>query len=232
LIVACGLIAVVSLGIALQAARYAHSASARGPLQAEISQAESIAIAQRWERAPLGQIFPASVGYTTGQGTSETATRLGIGAGDSCAAALDSTLVDAADGFGCVAALRASYVDELYGTVYTVGVIVFPDDQAARAFHDSVPPGAGPTGTGLNTLQLPGTAAALFTDSARQTLDSSVTGTYVVLSVSGYADGRPATTSDEPQDTLFSPAGQIVQAVVAALSAPQPVHCGDGEFAC
>jgi hypothetical protein len=231
LITACGLIAVVSLGIALQAARYAHSASSRGPLQAELSQAESIALAQRWERAPLGQIFPGSVGYLTAQDTPETATRLGIGAGDSCAAALDSTLQNAADGFGCVAALRASYDDELGGTVYTVGVIVFPDDQAALGFYDSVPKGAGP-GTGLNTLSLPGTATALFTDTARQTLDSSLTGTYVVLSVSGYADGRPASTSTDTPGAIFSPASQIVKAVAAALSASQPVHCGDGEFVC
>jgi hypothetical protein len=231
LITACGLIAVVSLGIALQAARYAHSASSRGPLQAEFSHAESIALAQRLERAPLGQIFPGSVGYVTAQDTTETANRIGIGAGDSCVAALDSTLQPVADDFSCVAALRASYVDALYGTVYTVGVMVFPNDQAALGFYNSVPKGAGP-GTGLHALSFSGTAAALFTDSARQTLDSGVIGTYVVLSVSGYADGRAAGTSSEPRDTIFAPAGQIVKAVVAALSAPVPVHCGDGEFVC
>jgi hypothetical protein len=231
LITVCVIIAVVSLGIALQAARYAHSESSRGPSQAEIAQAQAIAIAQRWERAPLGQIFPANVGYLSAQNTRETATLLGIGAGDSCAAAFDLTLRNAADGFGCVAALRASYQDELGGTVYTVGVIVFPDDQAALAFYNSVLPGAGPA-SGLNALRLPGTAAALFTNNARQTLDSWVTGTYVVLSVSGYADGRPASVSAEPRPAIFQPAGQIVKAIEAALAAPQPFHCGDGEFAC
>jgi hypothetical protein len=232
LITACGLIAVVSLGIAVQAARYAHSASSRGSLRAELAQAESMAIAQRWERAPLGQIFPGSVGYLTAQDTAETASRLGIGAGDDCAAALDSTLQGAAAEYGCVAALRASYVDELQGTVYTVGVIVFPNDRDALGFYNSVPQGAGPAGIGLNTLALPGTATQLFTDSARQTLDSWVTGTYVVLSVSGYADGRPAIMFDEANDAIFAPGRQIVKAVATVLAARVPVHCGNGEFVC
>jgi hypothetical protein len=225
------LIAAVSLGVALQAARYAHAASARGPLQAEISQAQSTAIAQRWERAPLGQIFTSPVRYSSQQGTKENATLLGIGSGDSCPAALDATMVKAAEGFGCVAALRASYQDELGGTVYTVGVIVFPDDQDALAFSNTMPQGAGP-GTGLNTLSLPGTASALFTNSARQTLESWVTGSYVVLVVSGYADGRPVSASAEPNDAIFGPAHQIMEAVASALAAPEPFRCGDGEFAC
>jgi hypothetical protein len=231
LITVCGVIAAVGLGIALQAARYAHSASFRGPSQAEVAQAEATAVGQLWERLPLGQIFPEAVNYLTPQQTKETATRLGIGAGDSCAAALDSTMQNAARSSGCVAALRASYADELDGTVYTVGVIVFPGNQDALAFYNAVPRSETP-GTGLHALQLSGTAAALFTDSGRQTLYSWVTGPYVVLGVSGYADGRPATQSAQPRDTIFQPVGDIVKAVAGPLGTSPTVHCGDGEFAC
>jgi hypothetical protein len=231
LITVCGFIAVLSLGIALQAARYAHSEWTRGPLQGEIDKAQTVAVAQRWERLPLGQIFPLHIPYSTAQDTNETAARLGVGAGDSCAAALDGTLQKAAGGFGCVAALRASYADELGGTVYTVGVIVFPNDQAALGFYSSVPQGTGPA-AGLHALPLPGTPAARFTDSARQTFESWIAGPYVVISVAGYADGRPTSASAEPRDSIFEPENEIVRAVAAVLTAPQPVHCGDGEFAC
>jgi hypothetical protein len=146
-------------------------------------------------------------------------------------AALDVTLQNAASGFGCVAALRASYADELGGTVYTVGVIVFPDNQAALAFYNAVPRTETP-GTGLNTLSLPGTAAALFTDSGRQTLYSWVTGPYVVLGVSGYADGRSFSPSAQPREIIFQPDGDIVRAVAGPLDNPPTVHCGYGEFVC
>jgi len=226
----CGVVAAASLGIAVQAGRYAHQESARGPSAAEVAQAATTAIAQRWERLPMGQIFPANVSYTQ-QGSSELATRLGIGAGDSCDQALDVTLSDVAGRLGCVAALRASYADELGGTVYTVGVVVFPDSAAARGFAGEVPRDQIPA-AGLKTLELPGTAAALFGDPARQTMTVRPAGPYVVLVVAGYADGRPAGTATEPRDSVFAPARQIVAAVAAPLAAPQPVRCADPEFAC
>jgi hypothetical protein len=229
---ACGLIAGASLAIAASAAGYAHATAARGPDRAEVAQAAQAAIAQRWERLSLGQIFPATVGYTSPEATSETATRLGISADDSCAAALDDAVAPAAGRLGCVAALRASYADELGGTVYTVGVVVFPGVAAARGFAAVVPRGGHPA-AGLNTLPLPGTAAALFTDQARQAATVQVTGPYVVVAVSGYADGRPATaTASGPPAAVFGPAARLVASVVAPFAAPQPVTCADPEFTC
>jgi hypothetical protein len=136
-----------------------------------------------------------------------------------------------ADSLGCVAVLRASYRDELGGTVSTVGVVVFPSAAAARGFAATVSQTAYPA-TGLDALPLPGTAAALFTDTARQTTTAAVTGPYVVLAVSGYADGRPASTATEPRVALFSPAGEIVAAVVRPLAVTQQVNCAVPEFAC
>jgi hypothetical protein len=231
LITICGVIAAGSMGIAIQAARYAHDESTRRPSAAEIAQAKTTAIAQRWERLPVGQLFPAAVAYTTAQDTSENATRLGISSGDSCEQSLDVTVLGAADRYGCLAVLRASYADELGGTVYTVGVVVFPDNAAARGFASSVPATAYPA-TGLNALAVSGTAAARFTNSARQATADGVTGPYVVLAVSGYADGRPASKAAEPRDSVFGPSTRLVAAVEAPLAAPQRVSCGTPEFRC
>jgi hypothetical protein len=227
----CGVIAAGSLGMAIEAARYAHDESTRRPTAGEIAQARTTAIAQRWERLPARLIFPAAVAYTTAQDTTEAATRLGISAGDSCKQSLDDTVAGAAQRYGCLAVLRASYADELGGTVYTVGVVVFPSNADARGFARSVPAGTYPA-TGLNALAVSGTAAARFTNPGRQTATSRVTGPYVVLAVSGYADGRPAGSAAEPRDSVFGPAGRLVAAAVSPLAAPERVSCGTPEFTC
>jgi hypothetical protein len=231
LITICCVIVAGSLGIAIQAARYAHGASTRGPSATEVAQAKTTAIAQRWERLPLRLIFPATVAYTTAQDTGETATRLGISARDSCEGSLDVTVTGAAARYGCLAVLRASYADELGGTVYTVGVVVFPDNADARGFASSVPATAYPA-TGLNALAVSGTAAARFTNPARQASTAGVTGPYVVLAVAGYADGRAASKAAEPRDSVFGPAGRLVATVESPLGAPERVSCGTAEFTC
>jgi hypothetical protein len=230
LIAVCGVIAALSLGVAAQAARLAHAESARGPSQAEKAVAATAGVAQRWERLTLGEIFPASVGYTSGQQTSETAPRLGISAGDSCDEALAASVESAGQRLGCVAAMRASYADELGGTVYTVGVVVFPDSGAARAFAAQLPTGGYPA-TGLRSLALRGTAA-LFSDQAQQTSEVKVTGPYVVLAVAGYADGRPASQATESRPAVFDPMNSIVSAVLVPLDATESVRCGNPEWTC
>ena len=228
----CGVIAAISLGVAAQAARLAHAESVRGPSKAEFTAAARAGVGQRWEQLTLGQIFPASVSYGRARQASETAVRLGIGAGDSCDEAIDDTLDRAARHLGCVAAIRASYADDLDGTVYTVGVVVFPSNGAAHEFAAHVPRGEDPA-TGLTALTLPRTAAALFKDKARQVSAVRVTGPYVVLAVAGYADGRRAGQATEPRPSVFGPAADaIVSAVVAPLAAPEPVHCGNPEWTC
>jgi hypothetical protein len=229
--IVCGMIAVASLAVAVQAARHASAEFTRGPTAAELAVAAKTALAQRWERLPAGQIFPATIKYSSDQLTNETATRLGIGPALPCGQALDVTLQGAARAAGCVGALRASYADELGGTVYTVGVVAFPDVAAAHQFAGAVPLDKYPA-TGLRALALPGTAAALFTDQARQSAAVQVTGPYVVLAVAGYADGRPASTATEPRDSPFLPASQLATAVASPLSVPQRASCGTPEFTC
>jgi hypothetical protein len=229
--IVCGMIAVASLGVAYQAARHAHAESTRGPTAAERDAAARTALDQRWERLPPGQIFPATIAYRSDLKTRETAQRLGIGPAVGCGQALDITLQGAARATGCVGVLRATYADALRGTVYTVGVLAFPGNAAARQFAAAVPQDKLPA-TGLRALALPGTAAGLFTDQARQSAASQVTGPYVVFVVAGYADGRPASSAAEPRGSAFLPTVQIMTAVVAPLAVPQRVLCGTAEFTC
>jgi subtilisin family serine protease len=230
-ITVCAAVAALGLGTAGFSGLEASSLANRGPTAAELSAAASVGAAQRWEREPASAVFPASVRYTTDLQTKETATRLAIGTGHDCAAALDSSLASAAVKGGCTAGLRATYGDALGGTVYTVGVLAFGTTAEAASFLNRVPVNPFPA-TGLNALPAPGTAAARFTNAARQSLTAQASGPYVVLSVGGYADGRPAAATAERRDADFDPAGDLISAVADPLAKPVTVKCGGTEWAC
>ena len=178
-----------------------------------------------------GQLFPATITYTTSLNATETASRVGIATGDACAAAVDATLASRAQADGCVAALRADYTDQLRGAVYTLGVLAFGSTARASDFYDNLPPAQYPA-TGLRALAMPGTPAALFGEAARQRAIARLAGPYVVLAVAGYADGRPASTDGERRDVVFDPATQLVTAVAAPLAKPVAVRCGGAEWSC
>jgi type VII secretion-associated serine protease mycosin len=231
-ITVCAAIAALGLAAGGVGGIKARSIATRKPTAAELSAAGAVGAAQRWEREPAADIFPASFGYTTNLQTKETATRLAIGAGRDCAAALDGTLSRLASQDGCAAGMRATYADALGGTVYTVGVLAFPDAARAAAFYNHVPVDPFPA-TGLHALAVAGTAAARFTDAARQALAAQQAGPYVVLTVAGYADGRAASASDERRDAVFDePASDLNAAVAGPLEKPVPVRCGGAEWSC
>lgn len=230
-IIACAATATIGLAVAVVAGVRAHAELVRKPTPAELSAAAATGVAQRWERVPAGQIFPASIRYTTSLLTKESATRVGIAAGDACAAALDRTLRNRARRDGCVAGVRADYTDQLSGSVYTVGILAFASTAKATAFYYGLPPGGYPA-TGLHALAIPDTPAALFSDAARQEGVAQAAGPYVVLAVAGYADGRPASTAGERRDSVFDPATQLVSAIAAPLAKPVTVRCGSTEWAC
>src|SRR5215469_7690741 len=137
-IIACAVAAPLGLAVAVVAGGRAHAELVRTPTTAEISAAAATGAAQRWEREPAGQIFPASIAYTTSLSATETASRVGIAPADACAAAVDSTLASSAHTDGCVAALRADYTDQLRGTVYTLGVLAFSSTARAAGFYDNL----------------------------------------------------------------------------------------------
>lgn len=216
--------AIACLATALIAGQAGDSALTRRPTAAELSSAAATAVAQRWERLPAGQIFPGGISYSTSLLTQETARRVGIAKGTACATSLDSTLSALAARSGCHAALRATYVDELQGVVYTVGVLAFPNPRASHSFLRGVPAQKYPA-TGLQPLALAGTPAARFDDAARQAASTQQAGPYVVLAVAAYADGRPAMRADERRASVFAPISQMISAVAAPLGKPAVVNC-------
>jgi type VII secretion-associated serine protease mycosin len=230
-IIACAVAAPLGLAVAVVAGGRAHAELVRKPATAELSAAAATGVAQRWEREPAGQLFPASIAYTVSLNTTETASRVGIAPGDACTAAVDVTLASRAQTDGCVAALRADYTDRLRGAVYTLGVLAFGSTARASDFYDNLPPAQYPA-TGLRALAMPGTPAALFGEAARQLAIARLAGPYVVLAVAGYADGRPASTDGERRDVVFDPATQLVTAVAAPLAKPVAVRCGGAEWSC
>jgi hypothetical protein len=85
---------------------------------------------------------------------------------------------------------------------------------------------------GLRALAVPGTAGARFTDATRQVMTGRQQGTYVVLAVAGYADGRPAAASRQLRYAIFRPSRQLAAEVLGPLSAPQQVTCARREWIC
>jgi hypothetical protein len=215
----CCLVAAVLAGYA------AIAQQTRPPTPAERAAAAATAVTRRWRTWPAGRIFPATLGYTTesplGNGT---ARRVGISAQDQCTAALDPALAGPARRDGCRAGLRASYVDELQGVVYTTGVLAFPTPAEARAFDRGLP-SAQPPVTALRALAFPGTAAARFADDARQTATARQDGPYVLLTVAGYADGRSAAATGQYSSKPFAAAGQLAHAILVPLTRPAVVNC-------
>jgi hypothetical protein len=203
----------------------------RKPTAAELSAAAAVALADRWRTWPSGKIFPAALGYSTDLLTQENAQRVGIAPATACPAGLDATLRGLAAADGCRAVLRATYVDQLQGVVYTVGVVAFASPRRAAAFVRNLPKGQS-GGTGLNALAFAGTASAAFADPARQAATSSQRGPYVVLTVAGYADGAPAAVTLQRRAADFTPATQLAGEVIAPLTGPAVVSCQSRAFSC
>ena len=219
------------LAVAVLAGRAAIAGLTRPPTPAERAAAAAAAVAQRWRSWPARRIFPADLRYITTLHGPGTAHRVGISPDYQCAAALDAVLARPAHRDGCRAGIRASYVDELDGVVYTTGVLAFPDRARAAAFTRRLP-SARPPVAALRALALPGTASARFTGAARQTATARQDGPFVVLTVAGYADGRPAAATGEFDASAFSAAGQLAHEILAPLNRPAVVNCARRQWSC
>jgi hypothetical protein len=215
---------------AVLAGRAARAEQTRSPTAAERAAAVAEAVASRWQTWPAGRIFPATLGYVSSLLTQENARRIGISPADGCAAALTGPLSAAARAEGCHAALRATYLDQLGGVVYTTGVLSFPTPRRAAAFASAADHSALPAG--LRAYGPGGTAAARFTDAARQASAVRQAGTYVLITVAGYTDGRPAAATGERRPSVFAPAGQLAGDILTPLSRPVAVDCASRAWAC
>jgi hypothetical protein len=218
------------LVIAVLAGRAARAEQTRPPTTAERAAATAAAVAGRWQTWRAGRIFPATLGYVSSLRTREDARRVGISAADACAAALTGPLAAAARADGCHAALRATYLDQLGGVVYTTGVLAFPTPRRAAAFANAVGHSALPWG--LQAYGPAGTVAARFTDAARQASAVRQAGPYVLVTVAGYADGRSAAATGERRPSVFAPAGQLAEDILTPLARPAKVNCASRWWAC
>lgn len=202
----------------------------RKPTAAQLSAAAAAAVARRWRAWPAGRIFPATLRYSSDLLTTETATRLGISRQAGCASAVDASLTPLARHDHCLAGLRATYLDQLQGIVYTVGVLAFPDTRLAHVFATRLPGTAG--AASLRPLALQGTVSARFGTAARQAGTARQAGPFIVLTASGYADGEPTGAGQQRRPAIFAPAGQLAAEIIGPLTRPATVHCGSPEWSC
>jgi hypothetical protein len=244
---AAALLALV-LGLAGLAVSAAALATQLLPRQFSAAQKQQIVnweIASRWEQLTAGKIFPASIPYQLSATVLQDATPLGLdalrigvapqsgcGTGVTTAAAAAVLRRD-----GCLAVLRATYVDATRSYVMTIGVAVLPSDAAAaRASQSLSQPRlaavrSSQTDTlaaGIQVVRYRGTAAALY-DYSRQVSASFPAGPYLVMYAAGYADSRPRlpVASDRySYAEMTSLAAGVARAVADTLAAQPPSpHC-------
>ena len=225
------LAAVVCLAVAVVTGLAAHADSTRPPTAAQRAAAAATAVADRWRTLTAAQIFPANLSYSTALLTTETASRSGIGPGSACASALDASAARLADRDRCRAGLRATYLDQLQGVLYTVGVLAFPTARQAAAFAAGLRASV-PEALALRALALPGSATALFSQDARQAGTIRQGGPFVVLTVAGYADGEPAGHGQQARPAVFAPAAQLAAQILSPLTRPVTVNCHSAEWTC
>ncbi len=188
-------------------------------------------MADRWRTLTAGQIFPARLSYSTALLTTETASRTGIAPGSACGRAVEASVARLAARDRCQAGLRATYVDQLQGVLYTVGVLAFPGARQAAAFAAGLRASLS-NSIALRALALPGSVSALFSPDARQAGTIGQKGPFVVLTVAGYADGEPAGHGQEARPSVFAPAAQLAGQILSPLTRPVTVNCHSAEWSC
>jgi hypothetical protein len=209
----------------------AHALLVLKPTAAQRAAAAAEAVAARWHTWPAGRIFPTALSYSTGLLTTETASRVEIAPQTSCSDALAAAQARRAARDQCRAALRASYLDELQGVLFTVGILAFRNTREAAAFAAGLP-ATSATAFSLGVLALPGTTSSQFTLAARQTATARQDGPFVLLTVAGYADGEPAGAGQQARPSIFAPAVQLAAEVLAPLTRPVTVNCASPQWSC
>lgn len=192
-------------------------------------------MAKRWRTWPAGKIFPARVTYglpgrvlDSSTGLDLSARRVGIAPQAPCAAAVDRAAARVLAGYGCVAVLRATYVDATGAFVTTIGVVVLGGARDAAVVRPALP-GSGDRRPGVRAVAFPGTLTASFADRSRQVGSSIPAGPYVVMYTAGYADGRPYLVGEKDQyalDELRSASHGIAAVIGRRIGAPPASpHC-------
>ncbi len=198
----------------------------RKPSKWELYQAAAHEVQDRWRTWPAEKIFPDTVPYTSEQGGIEHAQRVGVAPDRACTAGVDPGPSAVLRRFGCRALLRATYVDQLQGVVFTVGIAALADEHTAVQAKEALTPAdPGKTGDFLRALAFPETVTARFNDAARQYIATGQSGPYVVLTAAGQTDGRPATAVREKHTTAFLLASEAGRNINDALALPAAPDC-------
>lgn len=222
------LVCAVVAGVAASAAG---NEMTRGPNEQEIRHASAEEVARRWWTWPAGRIFPERLDYTTEQGGTERARRVGISSRTDCSAAVDAVLRPGLAAAGCQAVLRATYLDALQGIVVTLGVAAFPSEGAAARAAAVFPSPARPA-PGLRALAFPGTVTDRFTAAGRQFGYLRQSGPYLVLATAGQVDGRPARSVGKRRESMFTFAGDMADRVLSTLATPVTPDCASPDWKC
>ncbi len=203
-------------------------------------------VSSRWQELTAGQIFPASVTYQLpGAVLYDTvplnlaAARVGIAVPSGCGSGVTAEAAAVLRRDGCLAVLRATYVDATQTYVMTVGVAVLPSAAAATsaARKLSAPQltsahEKGGTDTaaaaGVLAVTFRGTAAGLY-DYSRQVTGTLRAGPYLIMYAAGYTDDRPRVRVSQDSYSyaeMTSLASGVAQSVAGTLAAtPPPPHC-------
>jgi hypothetical protein len=72
----------------------------------------------------------------------------------------------------------------------------------------------------------------MFDDAARQVAVARQEGPYVLLTVAGYADGRPASATEEYDGMAFGAGTQLAREILAPLDRPTVVDCASRQWSC
>ncbi|MDN3352734.1 hypothetical protein [Actinomadura sp. DC4] len=198
----------------------------RKPTAGELYRAATAEVRDRWRTWAAERIFPTSVPYTSEQGGVEQAQRVGIASGTGCADGVEAASAAILKRHGCRALLRATYVDQLQGIVMTVGVAAVTDERTALAAKDALMPPAPTEVAGtLRALAFPQTVAGRFDDAARQYASAGQAGPYVVLTVAGQTDGRPAAAVRKKHTSALLLAAEVGGNIADALALRAQPDC-------
>ncbi|UBU13646.1 hypothetical protein [Nonomuraea gerenzanensis] len=186
---------------------------------------------QLWRNVPAETLFPARLGREHPDKTYRDPndergwTRAAVSTGTSCEQALSGELARVAAKSGCVAALRATYLDDTGGTAATVALIAFRDDDYARqGLQDVVAEADEKPDHVVRALAAPGTQ---WKDAARAGNGGwTIGGTPMYVAVTaGPADGRrpgrlplPWGRRAYPQKEDREPWAHTAQALAQSLS--------------
>jgi hypothetical protein len=231
-------LAVALAGVTLQVLPRAFSAAQQHQIMAW-------EVGARWRAQPAGLIFPAAVHYqlpgaalTSLTGLGLQASRAGIAPQADCAAATDPAVAAVLHAHGCLAVLRATYVDATASMIVTVGIAVFPGSGQEKAAARSLPAGTVPGGNGFTAgvrpVAFPG-ATARFGRSQRQLGLAASRGPYLVMAAAGYADGRPRVRESADPYALTemrSLASGVAGYVGSRLASPPPPPACPGAPGC